>query len=176
MSLRETIEQAARDSLRAGDSLRTSTLRMILAAAHNRQIELRRPLDDTEMVDVVARQVKQRRESIEQFRAAGRVELAEREESELAILTEFMPQQLTPDDLERLARDAIVAGGASGPADMGRVMSVLTPQTRGRAEGRQVADVVRRLLAGDASDAGPGPMPAGRSPGSAPAPPPSTEA
>ena len=176
MSLRETIEQAARDSLRAGDSVRTSTLRMILAAAHNRQIELRRSLDDAEMVDVVAKQAKQRRESIEQFRAAGRVELAEREESELAILTEFMPQQLTAEELERLARDAVVASGASGPADMGRVMGVLTPQTRGRAEGREVADVVRRLLAGDASDAGPGPMPAALNPGSARRSPPSTEA
>ncbi|MFN2484730.1 MAG: GatB/YqeY domain-containing protein [Candidatus Limnocylindria bacterium] len=159
MTLQETIEQAVRDAMRAGDSVRTSTLRMVLAAAQNRRIEVGRALDDAEMTQVVAKQAKQRRESIEHFRAAGRIELAEKEESELAVLGEFLPQQLTPSELERMARDAVAASGASTPAELGRVMALLAPQVKGRADGREVSEIVRRLLAGDAADAGPGPVP-----------------
>ncbi|MDQ3881064.1 MAG: GatB/YqeY domain-containing protein [Chloroflexota bacterium] len=164
MTLHHTIEQAARDALRAGDAVRTSTLRMALAAAHNRRIELGRALDDGELVAVLAREAKQRRESIEQFRAGGRVDLAEREEAELAILAEFLPQPLSDDDLERLVREAIVATGATAPRDVGRVMAAVAPQIKGRADGRQTAELVRQLLAGAPADAGPGPVPANRTP------------
>ena len=171
MTLQETLEEAVRTSMRARDALRTTTLRMALSAAHNRRIELGRPLDDEQMVAVISREVKQRRESIDQYRAAGRAELADREEAELAILTEFLPQQLSADEIERLARDAIVATGASSPADMGRVMGRLAPVIKGRADGRAVSELVRGLLSRDATmagDVGPGPVATDPSGGAAP--------
>jgi uncharacterized protein YqeY len=147
MTLQQRIESAMRDAMRERDSQRTTTLRMAMAAAHNRRIELRRDLTDEEVVDVLTKQVKQRRESIALYREAGRTERADAEESEAAILGEFLPQQLTEAEIEELARASIVESGASGPADLGRVMGRLSAQTRGRADGRMVSEVVRRLLA-----------------------------
>jgi uncharacterized protein YqeY len=142
MSLQTDLEIAMRAAMKAGDAKRVSTLRMAMAAAHNRQIELGHELTDAETVDVLDRQVKQRRESIELFRAGGRPELADAEEAEITVLRE----PLASDELERLARDAVAATGASGPADMGKVMGVLVPHTKGRADGKEVSDLVRRLL------------------------------
>jgi uncharacterized protein YqeY len=146
MSLLTDIESAMRAAMKARDALRVSTLRMAMAAAHNRQIELGHELTDAEVVEVLDRQVKQRRESIELYREGGRPELADAEEAEMAILHEFLPEPLTEDEIERLVRDAVAATGANGPADMGRVMGVLVPQTKGRADGKAVSDLVRRLL------------------------------
>jgi uncharacterized protein YqeY len=133
-------------ALKAGDAKRVSTLRMAMAAAHNRQIELGHELTDAETVEVLDRQVKQRRESIELFRGGGRPELAVAEEAEIAILREFLPEPLSAAEVERLVREALAATGATGPADMGKVMGILVPQTKGRADGREVSDLVRRLL------------------------------
>jgi uncharacterized protein YqeY len=147
MTLLERIEAAMRDAMRARDERRTQTLRMAMAAAQNRRIELGRPLADDEVIDVLSKQVKQRRESIDVYRSAGREEQAGNEEAEAAILAEFLPEQLSADEVEELARAAITETGAEGPRDMGRVMGALAPRTRGRAEGRVVSEVVRRLLA-----------------------------
>ena len=146
MSLSDRLEAAMRDAMRARDKQRTQTLRMAMAAAHNLKIERRRDLTDEEVVDVLTKQVKQRRESIEMYRAGGREDRAAAEEAEAAILAEFLPEQLGEDEVEALARAAIAETGASTPADLGRVMGRLSPQTRGRADGRLVSDVVRRLL------------------------------
>jgi uncharacterized protein YqeY len=146
MSLQERLEAAMRDAMRARHEQRTQTLRMAMAAAHNLKIERRRDLTDDEVVDVLTKQVKQRRESIEMYRAGGRDDRAAAEEAEAAILAEFLPEQLGEAEVEALARDAIAETGASSPADLGRVMGRLSPQTRGRADGRMVSDVVRRLL------------------------------
>jgi len=146
MSLQTDIESAMRAAMKARDAVRVSTLRLAMAAAHNRQIELGHELTDAEVVEVLYRQVKQRRESIELYRQGGRPELADAEEAELAILREFLPEPLTDAELERLARDAVAATGAGGPADMGRVMGVLVPQTKGRADGKAVSELVRGLL------------------------------
>jgi uncharacterized protein YqeY len=146
MTLQDRIESAMRDAMRARDERRTSTLRLAMAAAHNRQIELGRALTDEDTVDVLSRQVKQRRESIEQFRAGGREAMAAAEEAEAAILAEFMPEQLSAEDLEGIVRDAIAETGASSPADMGRVMGRVVAQTRGRADGKLVSEIVRRQL------------------------------
>ena len=135
-----------RDAMRARDERRTSTLRMAMAAAHNRQIELGHALTDDETLDVLARQVKQRRESIEQFRAGGREEMAKAEEAEAAILAEFLPQQLSAEEIEAIVQDAVAETGASSPADMGRVMGAVMPKTRGRADGKVVSELVRRAL------------------------------
>jgi uncharacterized protein YqeY len=148
MTLQQRIESAMRDAMRDRDAQRTTTLRMAMAAAHNRRIELRRDLTDDDVIDVLTKQVKQRRESIGLYRDAGRSERADAEEAEAAILSEFLPQQLTAAEVDELARAAIAETGAAGPGDLGRVIGRLAAQTRGRADGRLVSDTVRRLLDG----------------------------
>ena len=146
MTLSQRIESAMRDAMRARDQRRTQTLRMAMAAAHNQRIARGRELTDDEVVDVVVRQVKQRRESIELYRAGGREDRAAEEEAEAAILAEFLPQQLSEDEVESLVRAAVAETGASGPGDLGRVMGRVSPQTKGRADGRLVSDIARRVL------------------------------
>ena len=148
VTLHARLEAAMRDSMRARDERRTTTLRMALAAAHNQRIARGRELTDEEIMEVVGREVKQRRESIEVYRGAGREDRATGEEAEVAILSEFLPEQLTDAEITALARAAIDETGASGPADTGKVMGRVAPQTKGRADGRRVSDIVRGLLAG----------------------------
>jgi uncharacterized protein YqeY len=147
MTLQQRIESAMHDAMRARDRRRTDTLRMAMAAAQNRQIELRRPLNDADVVDVLSKQVKQRRESIELYRQAGREQQADAEEAEAAILAEFLPEQLSRDDLERLVEEAIQATGATGPKDLGKVMGRVAPLVKGRADGAMVSGLVRERLA-----------------------------
>ena len=135
-----------RDSMRARDERRTQTLRMAMSAAHNREIELGKSLTDEDYVDILGKQVKQRRESIEAFRSGGREAMADNEEAEAAILSEFLPEPLSSDELESLVRDAIAETGAASPADLGKVMGKVVPQTKGRADGKAVSDLVRSLL------------------------------
>ncbi len=146
MSLQTDIESAMRDAMKARDARRVGTLRLVMAAAHNRQIELGHELTDAEVVEVLDRQVKQRRESVELYRGGGRDDLADVEEAEIVILREFLPEPLTDAEVEQLVRAAIAATGASSPSDMGKVMGALVPQTKGRADGKLVSDLVRRLL------------------------------
>ncbi len=147
MTLQQRLEAAMRDAMRSRDERRTQTLRMALAAAQNQRIARGRDLTDDEVVDVLTRQVKQRRESIEMYRSGGRDDRAANEEAEAEILAEFLPEQLSEVEITALARDAIGETGAASPADMGRVMGRLAPQTKGRADGRLVSEIVRRLLA-----------------------------
>lgn len=146
MTLQDRIETAMRDSMRARDERRTQTLRMAMSAAHNREIELGRSLADEDYVEIIGKQVKQRRESIEAFRAGGRDAMAANEEAEAAILAEFLPEPMSAVELEGLVRAAITETGASSPADLGKVMGRVVPQTKGRADGKAVSDLVRRLL------------------------------
>ena len=146
MTLQDRIETAMRDSMRARDVRRTQTLRMAMSAAHNREIELGKALTDEDYLDILGKQVKQRRESIEAFRAGGREAMAANEEAEAAILAEFLPEPLSAHELESLVRAAIAESGASSPADLGKVMGKVVPQTRGRADGKVVSELVRQLL------------------------------
>ena len=146
MTLQHRIETGMRDAMRARDERRTQTLRMAMSAAHNREIELGRPLADEDYIEILGRQVKQRRESIEAFRSGGRDAMAANEEAEAAILAEFLPEPISDDQLEGLVRAAIAETGATSPADLGRVMGKVVPQTKGRADGKAVSDLVRRLL------------------------------
>jgi uncharacterized protein len=132
--------------MRARDERRTLTLRSAMAAAHNQRIALGRDLTDEEVADVLSKQVKQRRESIEIYRDAGREDRAAAEEAEAAILAEFLPEQLSEAEIESLVRSAIAETGAADPKEMGRVMSQVVPRTKGRADGRIVSEIVRRLL------------------------------
>jgi uncharacterized protein YqeY len=146
MTLQDRIESAMRDAMRARDERRTQTLRMAMSAAHNRQIELGRTLADEDYIDILSKQVKQRRESIEAFRSGGRDAMAANEEAEAVILAEFLPEALSTDELESIVRAAIAETGASSPADLGKVMGRVVPQTKGRADGKAVSDLVRQLL------------------------------
>ena len=148
MTLQERIETAMREAMLARDIRRVGTLRMAMAAFQNRRIELGRDLTDEDVVDVLSKQMKLRRESIEHFRAAGRDAMVQVEEEESAIIAEFLPQPLSADELASIVDAAIAETGAASPADMGRVMGKVTPQTRGRADGKAVAELVRSKLGG----------------------------
>jgi uncharacterized protein YqeY len=148
MTLHARLEAAVRDAMRARDSRRTTTLRMALSAAHNQKIAKGRELTDEEVTEVLGREVKQRRESIAIYRDTGHDDRAAEEEAEAAILAEFLPEQMTDAEIEALARSAIDETGATGPADLGNVMGRLAPQTKGRADGRRVSEIVRSLLSG----------------------------
>jgi uncharacterized protein YqeY len=147
MSLAERLHAALIDAMRSGEPLRRDTIRMAVAAAQNAEKEARRPLTDDELVGVLARQVKGRREAVDAYRAAGREELAAKEEAEGAILAEFLPQPLSQDELRSLVADAIREAGATSPRDLGRVMGLLAPRTRGRADGKAVSGLVVQALA-----------------------------
>jgi hypothetical protein len=148
MTLQGRIETAMREAMLARDIRRVGTLRMAMAAFQNRRIELGRDLTDEDVVDVLSKQMKLRRESIEHFRAAGRDAMVQVEEEESAIIAEFLPQQLSVDELASMVDAAIAETGATSPGDMGRVMGKVTPQTRGRADGKALADLVRAKLGG----------------------------
>ncbi|HKY89234.1 MAG TPA: GatB/YqeY domain-containing protein [Candidatus Limnocylindrales bacterium] len=150
MTLNERLQGALTSAIRARDELRRETLRMAIAAAYNEQKAARRPLTDDEVIAVLARELKRRRESIEAFRAGGREDRAAREEAEAAVVAEFLPRPLSEEELREMVRAAIAETGASTPRDLGRVMGVLVPRTRGRAEGRTVSEMVARELAGSA--------------------------
>lgn len=146
MTLKNQLEEDLKTAMRAGEALRKSTLRMTLAAIRNAEIDQRGELSDGEVMRILQKEVKSRRETVEEAEQAGRTELAETTEAEIAILENYLPQQLSDAEVEALARQAIEEVGASSPAEMGQVMKVLMPQVQGRAEGAQVSRVVRELL------------------------------
>ena len=147
MSLRDQIQAEVTAAMRSGDVLRRDVLRMATNAAYNLEKKERRTLSDDELVAVLAREVKTRRESVEAFRAGGREDLAAKEEAEISVLQEFLPQQLEDDELEALVDQAITATGATSARDLGKVMGWLAPRTRGRADGKRVSGLVARTLA-----------------------------
>lgn len=147
MTLQERIQDELRAAMRSGDVLRRDVLRMAISNAYNLEKARHRPLTEDEFVDVLGREVKTRRESVDAFRAGGREDLATKEEAEIGILREFLPQPLEAHEISALVEEAVAATGASGPRDMGRVMGWLSPRTRGRADGRQVSELVNRRLA-----------------------------
>ncbi|GAB6110746.1 GatB/YqeY domain-containing protein [Desulfomicrobium salsuginis] len=146
MSLSERIEKDYVAAFKAKRTDEVAVLRMLKAAVKNKQVELRRELADNELLDVVAKQVKQRQESIDQFRAAGRVDLAEIEERELLILRTYLPTALSPAELEEAVTTTIQALGASGMKDMGRVMNAILAEYAGRIDGKELSALVRARL------------------------------
>jgi uncharacterized protein YqeY len=138
--------------MRSRDELRRDTLRMAIAAVYNEQKAARRDLRDDEVVSVLARELKRRQESIDAFRKAGREDRASREEAEARVISEFLPERLTDEELRGMVREAVRETAASSPRDLGRVMGVLVPRTRGRADGRTVSELVAREL-GEAAEA-----------------------
>ncbi len=148
MALREKLDEDLKSAMRAKDSLRMNTVRALKSAVKYREIELMKPLDDAGILGVMATEIKRRRDSVEQYRAGNRADLAEKEEAEIEILKEFLPQQLTPAEVEAKVVEAIAKVGAQGPKDMGAVMKALQPEVQGRADGKVVSELVKQRLAG----------------------------
>jgi uncharacterized protein len=147
MSLIAEIEQELRDAMRAREPVRTGALRLTLAALRSAEKELGRSLKDDEELQVLQRERKRRAEAAEAFRAGGRDEQAEKEEQELEVIEEFMPEPLGEEELERIVDDAIAETGATSLRDLGRVMADVMPQVAGRADGSAVSQLVREKLA-----------------------------
>lgn len=148
--LKATIQHDLTEAMRARDKVRAGSLRMALTAIANEEVagKEHRDLGEDEVLKVVAKEAKKRREASEAYTAAGRPELAEQEEAELVVLEAYLPAQLDDAELERMAQEAVAELGVSGMAGMGQVMKVLTPRIAGRAEGGRVAAAVRSALAG----------------------------
>jgi len=146
ITLQARIQSELGDAMRARDETRKSALRMLLAAIKYAEIEARQPLDDAAVVSVVQKQVKQRRESILEFKKANRQDLVDKEEGEMAVLEVYLPQQADRSEVEAAARKLVAETGASGPRDIGKVMPPLVRQFAGRADGRLINEIVRELL------------------------------
>jgi uncharacterized protein len=147
VSLRDRIQTDVIAAMRSGDALRRDVLRMTQNAIYTiEKREKREPTDD-DVTAVLTREVKTRRESVDAFRTGRREDLAAKEEAEIAILTEYLPEQLDDDAIRALVTEAVSATGAGSARDLGKVMGWLSPRTRGRADGRRVAELVAQALA-----------------------------
>jgi len=145
-TLKDRIQAELTSAMRARDETSKSTLRMLIAAIKNAEIEARKPLDDDAVTTVIQKQVKQRRESILEFSKAGRQDLVDKEQGELHVLEAYLPEQADRSEVEAAARKLVAETGASGPRDIGKVMPPLVKQFAGRADGRLINEVVRGLL------------------------------
>lgn len=146
VTLRERIQADLNDAVRSRDEPRKVALRMLTAALRNADIEARGEIDEAAIIALIQRQVKQRRESISEFERGGRQDLVDKEAAEMAVLEAYLPRQAGMDEIEAAARALIAETGATSAKDIGRVMPVLMKQFVGRADGRAVNEVVRRLL------------------------------
>ena len=147
MGLQDTISSELLAAMKSRDAVRTSTLRLLVSAFRNKEIERQKSLSDGELLEVIQGEAKRRQESIEQYRNAQRADLAAKEEAELKVLQAYLPQALSEAELQQLVASTIQSIGAKGPQDMGKVMSALMPQIRGRADGKQAQQKVQSLLA-----------------------------
>ena len=148
MSLKDKLTEDLKQAMRQGDEQRKSTLRLVIAAIKNAEIEKRRELEEGELLASIAKEAKQRHESIAQFERGGRQDLVDREEAELQILLAYLPEQLSQEEIEAQARQIVEEVGATSPAQMGQVMRQLMPLMQGKADGKLVSQVVKELLAG----------------------------
>ena len=147
MSLKERITEDMKTAMRAKAADKLGTIRLLLAAIKQKEVDERVTLDDTAVVAVVDKLIKQRRDSISQFQAAGRTDLADKEAAELEVLQIYMPQQLSADEVAQAVEAAVAQTGAVGPQDMGKVMGVLKGQLAGRADMTRVSAQVKAALA-----------------------------
>ncbi len=146
MSILDKFDTELKEALKAGDALKLSVIRMLKASLKNKSIEKMGNLTDEDILSVLSSQAKQRKESIEQFTAAGRISLAEKEKKELEIIQSYLPSQLSLDELDSIILSAIQECGASSSNDIGKVMKIIMPKTKGVADGKIVNQRVRELL------------------------------
>ena len=146
MSLQEKLADDLLNAVKQREAVRVSTLRLLISAIRNKEIERKKTLADGEALEIVQTQAKSRRESIDLYRKGGRNELAEKEEAELKVLLSYLPEPISESQLRELVQGALQEVGAKGPQDMGRVMSALMPKIKGRVDGKQAQQVVQQLL------------------------------
>ncbi len=146
MSLTSQIKDNLKKAIKKGNSLEVSVLRMSSAALHNAEIAKGEELREEEEVEVLSREARKRKESIEAFENAGREEMAEKERQELEILEEYLPEQLSMEELEKVVRETVKEMGADSKAEMGKVMGAVMPKVKGRADGALVKEIAENLL------------------------------
>lgn len=149
MRMKEKISQELKKAIKSREDVKKSTIRLILAAVKNREIEKRGEIDDDEILGIIQKEVKTRREVIDEAQNAGRTDLVREAETEIAILEEFLPKQLSEKELNELIDEVIADTGATSIREMGKVMGALMPRVRGRADGKRVSELVRQQLQGD---------------------------
>jgi uncharacterized protein YqeY len=147
--LKARVSSEMKEALKAGEKVRLSALRLLAAAVKNREVELRREVTDEEFLEVVAREVKRRKEAAEAYEKAGRKDLLDREREEQAALESYLPAGLPDQEVEALVEEAIASIGASGPGDLGKVMSRVMAEAKGRVDGAKVNALVRSRLAAE---------------------------
>jgi uncharacterized protein YqeY len=148
MSIKNDLQEALKLAMKAGQGLRKTILRMALASIKNAEVEARGELEDDLVLNLLQKEVKARQETIEGARQANRPDLISKAEEEIAVLGEFLPQPLSQEELRELVEKAISESGASSMAEMGKVMGVLMPMIRGKADGKEANQIVRELLGG----------------------------
>ncbi|MFH1673435.1 MAG: GatB/YqeY domain-containing protein [Pseudomonadota bacterium] len=146
MSLKEEIQSAMQSALKAKDTTTVSTLRMVLAAVKNKEIELRGTLGDSDVIQLINKQIKQGKDSIQQFSTSGRDDLVKKEEAEIVVLMAYMPKQLSEDAIDEKVASVIKELGAVNMKDMGRVMKTVMAQLAGKVDGNLVNAIVKRQL------------------------------
>lgn len=146
MNLSERLNEDMKQAMRSQDKFKLSVIRMVRSAIKNIEIDQRRTLDDNEVLEVLSREIKQRKDSLQEFSKAGRDDLTENLQAEIAILMEYLPQQLTEEEVKAIVQQTIQEVGASSKADMGKVMGALMPKVKGLADGKIVNQYVQQLL------------------------------
>jgi len=146
MNLTERLNDDMKQAMKSQDKFRLSTIRMVRATIKNQEIDLKRPLDDNEVLDILSREIKQRKDSLQEFNKAGRDDLAETVSAEIDIISQYLPDQLTEEEVKSIVQQTIQETGASSKADMGKVMSALMPKVKGRADGKLVNQLVQQFL------------------------------
>ena len=148
MSLKEQLTEDMKAAMRAKESGRLAAVRLIIAEVKRKELDEQTQLDDTQVLAVIEKMIKQRKDSITQFEAGGRADLADIEKAELAILSTYMPAGLSDEEIAAEVAAAVAATGAAGPGDMGKLMGVLKPKLAGRADMTVVSGLVKKALAG----------------------------
>jgi len=144
--LQDKLMDDLKKAMKSGDKVRQSVIRLVRAGIKNAEIAQQKSLDDSDILGVISKEAKQRRESIAEFKKADRQDLVAQEEAELAILLEYLPQQMSREEIVAAARQMIEEIGAQRPGDKGKVMPKLIAQLKGKAEGREINEVVKELL------------------------------
>ena len=145
-NLKQKLSDDLKQAMKSGDTVRRNAIRMLMAAINNAEIAKQKKLEDGDILGVISKEVRQHRESIEAFKQGNRQDLVDKEEAELAILQGYLPQQMSRDEVAEAARKVIAEVGAEGPGDKGKVMPVIMAQLKGRADGREINEVVSELL------------------------------
>ena len=146
MDLKLQLETALKEAMKAGDDVGKRTIRMVLAAIRQVEIDRQVKMDDTGVVSIIQKEIKTRKESVEEAQRANRPDIVSATDAEISVLKGYLPEALNEDELNALAKAVIVETGAASPSDMGKVMKLLIPRVAGRATGDQVSNVVRQLL------------------------------